>query len=78
MYDDDEFIKSTLLLALAYFGGHVLYYIGVRIILLLIGKLPMRKFYKVLDDDGSVVRIFGYKEEAERFRRLDKSLKEFK
>jgi len=35
----------------------------------------MRKLYKVLDDDGSVVRIFGYKEEAERFSRLDKSLK---
>ncbi len=35
----------------------------------------MRKLYKVLDDDGSVVRIFGYKEEAERFSRLYKSLK---
>jgi hypothetical protein len=35
----------------------------------------MRKLYKVLDDDGSVVRIFGYKEEAESFSRLDKSLK---
>lgn len=35
----------------------------------------MRKLYKVLDDDGSVVRIFGYKEEAERFSKLDKSLK---
>ena len=35
----------------------------------------MRKLYKVLDDDGSVVRIFGYKEEAERFLRLDKSFK---
>ena len=35
----------------------------------------MRKLYKVLDDHGSVVRIFGYKEEAERFSRLDKSLK---
>jgi hypothetical protein len=35
----------------------------------------MRKLYKVLDDDGSVVRIFGYKEEAERFSRLDKCLK---
>jgi hypothetical protein len=35
----------------------------------------MRKLYKVLDEDGSVVRIFGYKEEAERFSRLDKCLK---
>jgi hypothetical protein len=35
----------------------------------------MKKLYKILDDDGSVVRIFGYKEEAERFSRLDKSLK---
>ena len=35
----------------------------------------MRKLYKILDGDGSVVRIFGYKEEAERFLRLDKSFK---
>jgi hypothetical protein len=35
----------------------------------------MRKLYKILDSDGSVVRIFGYKEEAERFLRLDKSFK---
>ena len=35
----------------------------------------MRKLYKILDYDGSIVRIFGYKEEAERFLRLDKSFK---
>ena len=35
----------------------------------------MRKLYKILDSDGSVVRIFGYKEEAESFLRLDKSFK---
>ena len=35
----------------------------------------MRKLYKILDSDGSVVRIFGYKEEAERFLKLDKSFK---
>jgi hypothetical protein len=35
----------------------------------------MRQLYKILDYDGSVVRIFGYKEEAERFLRLDKSFK---
>ena len=35
----------------------------------------MRKLYKILDYDGSVVRFFGYKEEAERFLRLDKSFK---
>lgn len=35
----------------------------------------MRKLYKILDSDGSIVRIFGYKEEAERFLRLDKSFK---
>ena len=35
----------------------------------------MRKLYKILDSDGSVVRIFGYEEEAERFLRLDKSFK---
>ncbi len=34
----------------------------------------MRKLYKILDYDGSVVRIFGYKEEAERFLRLDRGL----
>ena len=47
----------------------------VRIILLFIWGIPMKKLYKVLDEDGSVVRIFGYKEEAERFLRLDKSFK---
>ena len=47
----------------------------VRIILLLIRSTTMRKLYKILDSDGSVVRIFGYKEEAERFLRLDKSFK---
>ena len=47
----------------------------VRIILLLIWSTTMRKLYKILDYDGSVVRIFGYKEEAERFLRLDKSFK---
>ena len=47
----------------------------VRIILLLIRSTTMRKLYKILDYDGSVVRIFGYKEEAERFLRLDKSFK---
>ena len=47
----------------------------VRIILLLIWSTAMRKLYKILDSDGSVVRIFGYKEEAERFLRLDKSFK---
>ena len=47
----------------------------VRIILLLIRGTTMRKLYKILDYDGSVVRIFGYKEEAERFLRLDKSFK---
>ena len=47
----------------------------VRIILLLIRSITMRKLYKILDSDGSVVRIFGYKEEAERFLRLDKSFK---
>ena len=47
----------------------------VRIILLLIRSTAMRKLYKILDYDGSVVRIFGYKEEAERFLRLDKSFK---
>lgn len=47
----------------------------VRIILLLIRSTTMRKLYKILDSDGSIVRIFGYKEEAERFLRLDKSFK---
>ena len=47
----------------------------IRIILLLIRSTTMRKLYKILDYDGSVVRIFGYKEEAERFLRLDKSFK---
>ena len=35
----------------------------------------MKKLYKVLDIDGSVVRIFGYKEEAEKFANLDKCLR---
>ena len=43
--------------------------------MLLIRGTTMRKLYKILDSDGSVVRIFGYKEEAERFLRLDKSFK---
>lgn len=43
--------------------------------MLLIWGTTMRKLYKILDSDGSVVRIFGYKEEAERFLRLDKSFK---
>ena len=43
--------------------------------MLLIRGTAMRKLYKILDGDGSVVRIFGYKEEAERFLRLDKSFK---
>ena len=43
--------------------------------MLLIRGTTMRKLYKILDYDGSVVRIFGYKEEAERFLRLDKSFK---
>lgn len=43
--------------------------------MLFIRSLPMKKLYKILDEDGSVVRIFGYKEEAERFLKLDKSFK---
>jgi hypothetical protein len=39
MYDDDKFIKYTLLLALAYFGGHVLYYIGLELSCYLYGIL---------------------------------------
>jgi hypothetical protein len=33
------------------------------------------KLYKILETDGSVIRIFSYKEEAERFMSLDKSLR---
>ena len=32
----------------------------------------MKKLYKIIDVDGSVVRIFGYKEEAEKFAKLDR------
>jgi hypothetical protein len=35
----------------------------------------MKKLYKIIDIDGSVVRIFGYKEEAERFAKLDRCLR---
>lgn len=35
----------------------------------------MKKLYKIMDIDGSVVRIFGYKEEAERFAKLDTHLR---
>ena len=42
MYDDDKFIKYTLLLALAYFGGHVLYYIGLELSCYLYGVLHTR------------------------------------
>lgn len=35
----------------------------------------MTKLYKIIDIDGSVVRIFGYKEEAEKFANLDKCLR---
>ena len=35
----------------------------------------MKKLYKIMDIDGSVVRIFGYKEEAEKFANLDRSLR---
>jgi len=37
--DDDKFIKYTLLLALAYFGGHMLYYIGLELSCYLYGVL---------------------------------------
>jgi hypothetical protein len=33
------------------------------------------KLYKILETDGSVIRIFSYKEEAERFLSLDRSLR---
>ena len=33
------------------------------------------KLYKILETDGSVIRIFSYKEEAERFMSLDRTLK---
>jgi hypothetical protein len=33
------------------------------------------KLYKILETDGSVVRIFSYKEEAEKFMSLDRSLR---
>jgi hypothetical protein len=33
------------------------------------------KLYKILETDGSVIRIFSYKEEAERFLSLDSSLR---
>jgi hypothetical protein len=33
------------------------------------------KLYKILETDGSVIRIFSYKEEAERFMSLDRSLR---
>ena len=35
----------------------------------------MKNLYKIIDMDGSVVRIFGYKEEAERFANLDRCLR---
>jgi hypothetical protein len=35
----------------------------------------MKKLYKIIDIDGSVVRIFGYKEEAEKFAKLDRCLR---
>jgi hypothetical protein len=35
----------------------------------------MTKLYKILETDGSVIRIFSYKEEAERFLSLDRSLR---
>ena len=33
------------------------------------------KLYKILETDGSVIRIFSYKEEAEKFLSLDRSLR---
>jgi len=33
------------------------------------------KLYKILETDGSVIRIFSYKEEAEKFLSLDRTLK---
>jgi hypothetical protein len=35
----------------------------------------MTKLYKILETDGSVIRIFSYKEEAEKFLSLDRSLR---
>jgi hypothetical protein len=35
----------------------------------------MTKLYKILDYDNTVVRIFGYKDEAEKFSKLDKCFK---
>lgn len=35
----------------------------------------MKKLYKIIDIDGTVVRIFGYKEEAQKFADLDKCLR---
>lgn len=35
----------------------------------------MIKLYKILDIDGSVVRIFSHKEEARHFANLDKCLR---
>ncbi len=31
MNNEDQWIRYVLLLALAYFGGHVLYYIGLEL-----------------------------------------------
>jgi hypothetical protein len=33
------------------------------------------KLYKILETDGSVIRIFSYKEEAEKFLSLDRTLR---
>jgi hypothetical protein len=35
----------------------------------------MKKLYKILETDGSVIRIFSYKEEAEKFLSLDRTLR---
>jgi hypothetical protein len=35
----------------------------------------MTKLYKILDYDNTVVRIFGYKDEAEKFAKLDRSFR---
>ena len=37
--------------------------------------MNMTKLYKILETDGSVIRIFSYKEEAEKFLSLDRSLR---
>ncbi len=37
--NEERFIKYTLLVALAYFGGHVLYYIGLELSCYLYGVL---------------------------------------